>query len=197
MKRRLYQSLSGVALIALTSIMCTFTSSQPLPDPTEMAANVEKTIVAAKGTMEAEFNQAMKITAESAQSSEATQGSKSLGTGAIRGDLSYPSEMIPPMRIVAFSSDDSWYYVDVQNASSYEIAGLPAGTYTVVAYPLGTEASNFSGGYSQAVLCGLNADCIDHTLVKVQVDSGSTLEGINPGDWYAPEGSFPLDPTQR
>jgi hypothetical protein len=113
--------------------------------------------------------------------------------GSISGTLSYPSSFIPALRVVAFQVNGFNYrYVDtMQNQSAYQITGLAPGLYRVVAYTLdGTLA----GGYSQMVPCGLLASCLDHSLIDVTVESGKDTPNINPGDWYAPAGSFPAMP---
>ncbi|MBN2386214.1 MAG: hypothetical protein JXB85_04285 [Anaerolineales bacterium] len=118
-------------------------------------------------------------------------------TGAISGMLSYPAEGIPALRVVAFSAADPnvYFYVDtVPNQGTYLIEDLPTGVYHVVAYNLNPNFA-LGGGYSQAVPCGLLATCTDHSLVEVIVTAGLTIENINPGDWYAPEGSFPAMPN--
>ncbi|MDH5508693.1 MAG: carboxypeptidase-like regulatory domain-containing protein, partial [Anaerolineae bacterium] len=114
--------------------------------------------------------------------------------GAISGTLGYPSEAIPALRIVAFNLDSGyWYYVNTnRGASSYVIDDLPPGNYHVVAYTL---AAGLSGGYTQYVLCGLSVNCSDHSLITVVVTGGQTTENINPIDWYAPQGSFPANPS--
>ena len=113
--------------------------------------------------------------------------------GSISGTLSYPSSFIPALRVVAFQvSGFNYRYVDtMQNQTTYQITGLAPGLYRVVAYTLdGTIA----GGHTQMVLCGLLATCTDHTLVDVEVKAGKDTPSINPGDWYAPAGSFPAMP---
>jgi len=114
--------------------------------------------------------------------------------GAITGKLSFPSEYIPALRVVAFRlGDNQTYYVDTQmNQGTYELA-LPAGTYHVVAYMGGAEAdaNSMAGGYSQMVPCGLSVDCSDHSLIDVIVQQGSVTYGVDPGDFYAQDGTFP------
>jgi len=113
--------------------------------------------------------------------------------GSISGRLSYPSEFIPPQRVVAFQVNGYNYrYVDtMQNQNIYHITGLAPGIYHVVAYILG---GGLAGGYTQAVPCGLSVGCVDHSLIDVTVEAGKDTPYINPGDWYAPEGSFPPMP---
>jgi hypothetical protein len=117
-------------------------------------------------------------------------------TGSISGHLSYPSDFIPPLRVVAFDAANTsiFYYVDTgQNQSSYTITGVTAGTYHVVSY--GIDAPSLAGGYTQMVPCGLAADCSDHSFIDVTITPGATITGIDPGDWYANEGTFPPMPT--
>ena len=113
--------------------------------------------------------------------------------GKITGSLSYPSEAIPPLRIVATDIyTNAHYWVDtVTNQQSYEISGLaPGGTFTVVAY---AKNGNLAGGYTKYAKCGLLPSCTeDHTLIALYVSPGETLQNINPADWY---GTFISDPT--
>lgn len=115
--------------------------------------------------------------------------------GSISGQLSYPSSFIPAMTVVAFDtmSFSHFYVLTNENSSSYQIDNLPPGSYFVVAYP-GNDSS-FPGGYSAAVPCGLQASCEDHSLIAVEVKSGEVTQGINPGDFYAPPGTFPPLPA--
>ena len=114
--------------------------------------------------------------------------------GKISGRLFYPSEGIPPLRVVAFHLDSGQYYaIDTQqNQATYLIEGLPPGVYQVVAY-VGT--GGLAGGYTQAVPCGLSVECSDHSLIPVQVLSGQETGNVDLADWYAPEGSFPPNPA--
>lgn len=115
-------------------------------------------------------------------------------TGSLTGSLSYPSEYIPPLRVFAYQVETQNYlFVDtVENQSTYQIDNLPAGYYEVVAY---TFDGRLAGGYTQAVPCGLSVECTDHSLIQVPVNSGQTVTGVDPGDWYAPAGTFPPPPV--
>lgn len=112
--------------------------------------------------------------------------------GTISGSLSYPSESIPPLAVVFFNQDDGtwWWIGTAQNQMSYQMT-VPPGTYHVVAYASG----DFAGGYSAAVPCGLSAGCTDHSLLDVVVAPNTDVTGIDPGDWYAPAGTFPSKPA--
>ena len=128
--------------------------------------------------------------------------------GIITGTLSYPSEFIPPLRVVAFSlTDNKSYFIDTaENQLEYSI-DVPAGTYYVVSYlhegvpGITGQADSytlgggpFAGGYTRMVPCGLSVDCNDHSLLPVTVSAGQTATA-DPGDWYAPEGTFPPMPN--
>ncbi|MBM3120609.1 MAG: hypothetical protein FJZ97_00305 [Chloroflexi bacterium] len=116
------------------------------------------------------------------------------GDGAtIRGSLSYPSEGIPALRVVAFNALGEEPVAEVETQpgeSSYELV-VPGGVYYVVAYTLD---GSLAGGYTAAVLCGLTAACTDHILLPVPVGPGMPAEAIDPADWYAPEGTYPPAP---
>jgi hypothetical protein len=117
-------------------------------------------------------------------------------TGGISGHLSYPSDFIPPLRVVAFNAANTfiYYFLDTApNQPDYAISGLPVGIYHVVSYRI--DASPLAGGYTQMVPCGLAYGCNDHSFIEVKVSAGQTTTGIDPGDWYAEAGTFPPMPT--
>jgi hypothetical protein len=105
-------------------------------------------------------------------------------TGSISGQLTFPGEGIPALRVVAFNvGTRNWYYMDTNpGAGAYTITDLPPGTYHVVAY----DARGNAGGYADA----------NHELINVIVKGGEKTTGIDITDWYAPAGTFPADPTQ-
>jgi len=113
--------------------------------------------------------------------------------GTITGGLSYPSEGIPALRVVAFdllSMDPATSIDTVAGQSTYTLP-VPDGIYYVVAYTLDGQ---HAGGYTAAVECGLSVDCTDHTLIPVPAAGGLAADGIDPGDWHAPEGTLPPAP---
>ena len=130
-------------------------------------------------------------------------------TSTVTGKLSYPSEFIPAMRVVLFSlTDGKAYFVDTAKGQGEYSIEVPAGSYYAVSYLYEGVAGNtgeadsytlgggpFAGGYTQMVPCGLSADCNDHTLLQVTVAAGQTVDNIDPGDWYAPNGTFPPMPN--
>jgi len=114
--------------------------------------------------------------------------------GQISGHLSYPSEFIPPLDVAAIrigGGPSDYYTISTpQNQAEYFLS-VPAGDYYILSYISGGD---LAGGYTQMVPCGLSAECTDHSLIPVHVDPGAVVTGIDPGDWYAPEGSFPPNP---
>ena len=112
-------------------------------------------------------------------------------TGAIRGALSYPSDHIPRLQVVAFNLDTRyWYWVGTaENQTWYVIEDLPPGRYHVVAYVYGED---YGGGYTEDVVYGNGS----HALVEVVVRPGQTTTDINLYDWYAPPGTFPPNPAK-
>lgn len=120
------------------------------------------------------------------------------GVGAVSGTLMFPADALPPMKVVAFNIETGNTY-SVETAAgqnTYQLDNLPSGRYFIVAYSI--EGNGFTGGvaggYTSAVLCGLSADCTDHTLLEVNVIANALVQNIVPGDFYAPEGTFPAQP---
>ena len=113
--------------------------------------------------------------------------------GIISGQICYPSEHIPAMTAF-FQNVDSGERVSMaidENQSNYQI-NLGAGMYQVYAYL--DSVPTVGGGYTQAVTCGLSADCNDHNLLAVPVVTGQATRGIDLCDWYDP-GSLPANPN--
>ncbi len=75
---------------------------------------------------------------------------------------------------------------------AYPYAGTAGNTGQVDSYTLG--GAPFAGGYTQMVPCGLAFGCDDHTLLPITVAEGQTVIA-DPGDWYAPESTFPPMPN--
>ena len=137
-------------------------------------------------------------TATQTQPAPAATLPPAVASGGVSGQLMYPSSGIPALRIVAFQVGCSnIYHVDTAlGKNTYELDGLPPATYRVVAYvlPNGGFTAGLSGGYSQMVPCGLHYGCNDHTLINVIVTAGHVTTGVDPNDYYAPQGTFPPDP---
>jgi hypothetical protein len=113
--------------------------------------------------------------------------------GTINGSLSYPSEGIPPLKVVAFdaTSQAPVAFVETKAGQSTYSLPVPFGAYYIVAYTLD---GRLAGGYTTAVPCGLGVECTNHMLLPVPMLTGVAADDIDPTDWYAPEGSFPPMP---
>lgn len=123
-----------------------------------------------------------------------SSSSQSASTGLITGNLSFPSEHIPALTIVATRIDNgknTYYSLQTADGQSSYALRVDPGVYQLVAY-----AGDFAGGYTDYYACGLENNCGDHALLPVLIQAGDILSDINPGDWYAPAGTFPARPDQ-
>lgn len=183
-------------ILALTSVMCSiFTTAN-----TGKVTEEEKQATVSSLQLTVESMETQVATPTPAPTSPIVLPTiAKLPAGSISGQLTYPSEAIPPLRIVAVNIDTGEFFsTEVVSDGYYSLYGLPAGKYHVLAYLIDKSGvdPNLAGGYSQFVLCGYSTACSDHTLVDVTVAVNRTTPDINPGDWYAPPGIFPKDPTQ-
>ncbi|MDD2521664.1 MAG: hypothetical protein PHW11_02420 [Anaerolineaceae bacterium] len=119
--------------------------------------------------------------------------------GAISGSLSYPSEGIPALRIVAMNPLTGVFYWQntVAGQSFYRFDNLAPASYWILAYTIANPSKDFFAAYSEAVPCGLSTACTDHSLIAVEVKAGQEVQNIDPADWYADPGEWgwPIDPT--
>lgn len=114
------------------------------------------------------------------------------GHGVVQGAIRYPAAAVPAMTIYFLNVDGSQRFaLETESGWSRYLNTLPVGDYYVFARVTGEEGA-FGGGYTQAVLCGLQAHCTDHALVLVTVVEGRATRNVDVADWYAPEGAFPL-----
>jgi len=120
--------------------------------------------------------------------------------GSVSGAVCYPSEGIPPMTLYFQNVDDQSVssFPHPDGSSSY-LVELDPGTYVAFAYP---DGMSIGGSYSQAVACGLSANCTDHSLIPFSVQAGQETVGIDICDWYGgpgdvpePPGGLPITPT--
>lgn len=193
--------------MVIVAAACSVISSSAPAKP-QAAVQVQATINALQGTIDA-MQKSGAATADAWMTESAPppgqpnpggqpqQPTEAVGMGTIIGKLSFPTESIPPIRVVAFNINTGEYFVtEMTDKGTYSLE-VPAGQYQVVAYPIQPSNSNLSGGYSQAVPCGLSINCTDHSLIAFEVKPGEQVQSIDPGDWTAPPGSFPPDPTIR
>ena len=123
-----------------------------------------------------------------------------VASGSITGELAYPSDFIPAMKIFAVSTADSskWYRTDTPlnpAGAAYTLSNIPAGTYRVYAYTSNSTPANWAGGsYTEYVRCGMQPPCSNHTVIDITVSPGHATEGVHLRDWYAGQGAYPPPP---
>ncbi|GAB4581370.1 MAG: hypothetical protein Fur0022_41170 [Anaerolineales bacterium] len=111
--------------------------------------------------------------------------------GTVTGQVCYPSEFIPAMDAY-FRNTNTGELTELaiaENQSEYSLE-LPTGIYEAFAY---LQSGELGGSYSQAVLCGLSVECIDHSLVTFEVQTGQTVANVDLCDWYD-QLSLPVNP---
>lgn len=194
-----------LGLLALTTMFCSVNLADTATPTPDVAAMVHATLTAfaaagGTGTTPAATDTTAPPPAgpTATETLSTTPMSSFPDMGTISGTLMYPAEGIPPLRIAAFevTTGEVSYMDTAANQNTYTF-GLPVGSYHVVAYTHGGGGfpDGLPGGYTQAVPCGLSASCTDHSLITVTVTAGATTSGVDPNDYYAPDGSFPPMPS--
>ena len=89
---------------------------------------------------------------QSTEAQQPTEEGKDLATdepqaGSITGQIAYPSEFLPPQRVVAFDVNDAsiYYAVEIQSGGTYSL-DVPVGTYYVLAYVIDPAALGATPG---------------------------------------------------
>ncbi len=102
--------------------------------------------------------------------------------GYISGKICYPSQYIPEMTAY-FENTMTGQYITLPIALNQNTFGifLPPGEYIAYAW---LPDFSLGGTYSKAVPCGLTTSCVDHSMIRFQVTSGSSIQGIDICDWY-------------
>jgi hypothetical protein len=106
--------------------------------------------------------------------------------GSISGKLCFPSDSIPPMTVYAVDQATGKSFKTQTrrpDETSYRLERVTPGDYVVYAW---LNDGKLGGMYSEAVPCGLDASCTDHTLVSVTVEEGQDVTDIDVCDWYGP-----------
>jgi hypothetical protein len=103
-------------------------------------------------------------------------------TGTIAGALGGPEGTAVAQRVCAFNlKDDKEYCVQrLAGAADYAIK-VPVGNYWVYASQPDVP-DGFRAYWSEAVSCGLKAECKDHSPITVEVEAGGTIQA-DPIDW--------------
>ncbi len=109
--------------------------------------------------------------------------------GTVEGELSYPSDYIPPDMQVCGEEVGSKRLTcssrkTRQRGGMRYVLSLPPGEYLVFAQT--KDAPGQRAYYSEFVVCGLDAACKSHKPIAVAVPPGTARKGIDPQDWYAP-----------
>ncbi|MBL7542632.1 MAG: hypothetical protein JNL11_02400 [Bdellovibrionaceae bacterium] len=116
-------------------------------------------------------------------------GKSNRTSGSIQGSLGFPSDFIP--KLVICADPIEWWKKKIcigseLDARTYELK-LPKGKYTVFASVIEKMEyfqTDYRAYYSEFVKCGLSVNCKDHSPIVIEINDASTLNDINPQDWY-------------
>lgn len=199
--RQLPVILLIVTILILTTLACSL-GTQTDQQATVVAEQVKATVDALQTTQQATIPVPTSFIPSPSDTPPPTPPPQVL-PGSVSGKLSYPSEFIPPQTVIAFQLENGkpngiWFSTNTQtNDSVYQIDNLPPGKYWVVTYltpETGSQLPGGAAGYTEATLCGYVYGCAASKLIEVEVKPGEAVSGIDPGDWYAPEGTYPPYP---
>jgi hypothetical protein len=137
------------------------------------------------------------------QASPLPSPTQSSSPGAIAGHVTTPSEVIVAQLVYAIStagaSRGAYSTETAFNQATYTIRGIAPGTYYVYSArrPLecGENGVFVGASFSDAVKCGLSVSCTSHKPVPVIVKASATTVGIDPIDYYSPDGRVPMPPS--
>lgn len=118
--------------------------------------------------------------------------------GSLSGRLTYPSEFIPPMTVIAkdVTTDKIWS-TDTPNKQAHYQIKLPAGSYIVYAIPREGQSKRGEktprGAHTTYSLCARDTtkaaagNCKTGALIKVQITDSVASNNIDIDDWYLPD----------
>jgi hypothetical protein len=115
--------------------------------------------------------------------------------GRIRGEVHYPACFAPGDLVVCAEATTGEVHCTspkLEDRITYELT-VPRGLWYVFA-ATASMIPHRRAYYTRAVECGMQAECIDHRPILIQVESGKTTEEVNPDDWYALD---PANPRAR
>ena len=115
------------------------------------------------------------------------------GLGTVSGAVCFPGEPPLPSLTLYFQETTTnavTSFLHEDGTGVYTI-DLAPGTYVAWAWSFDLGAG---GSYSQAVPCGLNVSCTDHTLIPFAVTAGAATTDIDICDWYGETGDVPTPP---
>jgi hypothetical protein len=116
-------------------------------------------------------------------------------TGVVSGEICGPDDSYPAM-ILYFAESKSKVVTELPvklGSTSYQVRLAP-GTYVAYAWTLDTL---LAGGYTQAVVCGLEDTCTDHSLVPFSVQAGSRVTDIDICDWEKVLAPLPRSTSEK
>ncbi len=112
------------------------------------------------------------------------------GRGVIEGALLFPACDVPKdLQVCAENAKGAIRCTKkltyLEDTLAYHIE-VPAGEYKVYAH---TESilPGVRAYFTQAVRCGLDESCGDHTPIAVRVRPGARVTSVHPADWTEPE----------
>ena len=112
------------------------------------------------------------------------------GQGVIEGALLFPACDVPTDLEVCVESTNGKLRctskLEYQKKTLAYRIEVPPGDYKVFAR---TESTlpGVRAYYTEAVKCGLDDGCTDHTPVAVHVSPGARVTSVHPADWAEPE----------
>ncbi len=116
----------------------------------------------------------------------------------IGGQLSYPSEDLPAMYVVARNAEGATRHVETKAGQRRYRIEVPAGTYVFFAIPIGVGGFRDQppprGAYTEYTVCGQRdkakmeaGGCKTGALVPVRVEVSDQRDDIDLNDWYMPD----------
>jgi hypothetical protein len=113
-------------------------------------------------------------------------------SGKISGNLTYPSDYIPPDMVLCVESSSKVICSNSKNKSgfvfrinttsaSFQIT-LPPGKYYI--YGLTKEMRGVKAYYNEFVRCGMNVKCKSKKKIRLDVKAGRTIRAITVGDFW-------------
>jgi hypothetical protein len=172
-----------VTLLILSGLIAACNLPQPIDEePADVAHAVAATLTAGAPPPT--------LLASSEPSPEPTQSA-----GHVSGQICYPSEPpLPPLTIYFEETNTQAVHIlEHTNGTGVYDIDLPSGSYIAYAW---REGFDLGGAYSAAVLCGLNVNCNDHSLLPFQATAGQNVVDVDICDWYGAPGDVPQPPTQ-
>ena len=107
--------------------------------------------------------------------------------GTISGPLSYPSDFIPnDLKVCARNLETGQVNCGSQRRGNRYTLSLEPGRYHVWSQTQNEHFRGYKAYYTPGAACGWNKKCANHTPSVVTIKPGVTLDGIDPGDWFAP-----------